>query len=365
MRLEKYISQLLYRYPCVIVPGFGAFLTEIKSARLVSDTHTFHPPYKTVSFNSHVINNDGLLANAISIIEKISFDDAAKIIENAVINWYKELQSFDKFTLDEVGSFSKNSEGSLVFEPYLFANYYSGAFGLSPFVSPKVKRERFQKPERIVVNEPLVVKNEPLLLVPEEKILTHTTEELLEASTKKPQFVIVNETLKVIAKNNHPKPLQEPKIVVLKKPRVASLVKYAAAIFIGATLAGAGIKLHNDNVVLETSLMAKAIHNKVDNTIQQATFTINVTPPALPLPIKIEKAPFHVVASAYQDVNNAKYELEILQLAGFDSKILPKNEKGLHTVIYASFSSKDEANEFLKRIQKYYNPDAWLLVKNL
>ena len=34
MKIEQYISQLLYRYQCVTVPGFGAFLTEFQSAQL-------------------------------------------------------------------------------------------------------------------------------------------------------------------------------------------------------------------------------------------------------------------------------------------------------------------------------------------
>jgi len=34
MKIEQYISRLLYRYQCVTVPGFGAFLTEIQPAQL-------------------------------------------------------------------------------------------------------------------------------------------------------------------------------------------------------------------------------------------------------------------------------------------------------------------------------------------
>ncbi|HQV36445.1 MAG TPA: SPOR domain-containing protein, partial [Flavobacterium sp.] len=62
MRIEQHISQLLYRYQCVTVPGFGAFLTENRSAQLVQDTNTFYPPKKVLSFNFHLKNNDGLLA---------------------------------------------------------------------------------------------------------------------------------------------------------------------------------------------------------------------------------------------------------------------------------------------------------------
>ncbi|MFN3641071.1 MAG: SPOR domain-containing protein, partial [Flavobacterium sp.] len=37
MRLETFISQLLYRYQCVTVPGFGSFITESKPAKLSED----------------------------------------------------------------------------------------------------------------------------------------------------------------------------------------------------------------------------------------------------------------------------------------------------------------------------------------
>ena len=54
MKIEKYIAQLLYRYQCVTVPGFGAFLTEIQSAKLNESTNSFFPPKKIVSFNSQI-----------------------------------------------------------------------------------------------------------------------------------------------------------------------------------------------------------------------------------------------------------------------------------------------------------------------
>lgn len=69
MKIEVYISQLLYRYQCVTVPGFGAFLTETHSAQLNESTNSFSSK-KTISFNSRIKNNDGLLANHIAQAEK-------------------------------------------------------------------------------------------------------------------------------------------------------------------------------------------------------------------------------------------------------------------------------------------------------
>ena len=92
MKIEKYISALLYRYQCVTVPGFGAFLTEIQSAQLNGNTNTFYPPKKMVSFNPHLKNNDGLLANHVALQEKISYDDAVIAVQNEVAVWKDQLQ---------------------------------------------------------------------------------------------------------------------------------------------------------------------------------------------------------------------------------------------------------------------------------
>ena len=48
MKIEQYISQLLYRYQCVTVPGFGAFLTEFQSAQLDENSHSFYPPVNPI-----------------------------------------------------------------------------------------------------------------------------------------------------------------------------------------------------------------------------------------------------------------------------------------------------------------------------
>ena len=82
MNVNRHISSLLYRYQCVTVPGFGAFLTEIQSAQLNGSAVTFNPPTKVISFNANIKNNDGLLANHISLTEKISYEEAVHFYFN-------------------------------------------------------------------------------------------------------------------------------------------------------------------------------------------------------------------------------------------------------------------------------------------
>jgi nucleoid DNA-binding protein len=129
MKIEQYISQLLYRHQCVTVPGFGAFLTEIQSAHLHESTNSFYPPKKVISFNSHLKNNDGLLANHIAQIEKTDYETSVAAIESEVIIWNSILQVNERFTLKNIGELYLNAEKNIVFTPSENINYLKESLG--------------------------------------------------------------------------------------------------------------------------------------------------------------------------------------------------------------------------------------------
>ena len=84
MLLETYISDLLYRYDCVIVPEFGAFLSHRISAQINKDQHLFFPPKKRLSFNGQIQHNDGLLCNHVAEVEKIPYTKAIEEVQKAL-----------------------------------------------------------------------------------------------------------------------------------------------------------------------------------------------------------------------------------------------------------------------------------------
>ena len=104
MTLANYISDLLYRYECVIVPNFGGFVTNNKSAKIDSANQVLQPPYKQITFNSHLKNNDGLLANYIASIDKIDYECALNYIKFELDSWRKKLIN-ETLDLDAIGSF--------------------------------------------------------------------------------------------------------------------------------------------------------------------------------------------------------------------------------------------------------------------
>ena len=320
MKIEHYISQLLYRHQCVTVPGFGAFLTEIQSAHLHENTNSFYPPKKVISFNSHLKNNDGLLANHIAQIEKTTYENAVASIESEVVIWNSILQVNEKFTLKNIGDLFLNSEKNVVFTPSENINYLKESFGLNSFVSPSIKREQYKQEAE-----------------------TFYKEEIQE---------VVPEENKVIALETE-----------IKKSR--GYLKYAAIIVLALSTTGSiGFKLYQDHIDQQTLLVETAVQKQVQNKIQQATFLIENPIPAVTLTVKEQELPYHIVAGAFRNEENAQNIYTDLLKSGFQARRIAPNKHGLFPVLYGSYATNAEAKEAMMKIHEI-NPDAWLLVKKL
>ena len=313
MQIEKHISDLLYRYQCVTVPGFGAFLTETVSAHVTGSASSFFPPKKVVSFNANVKNNDGLLANHVALQEKMSYELAVIKIGDVVNEWTYLLQNRNRVVLKNIGEISVNNEMNWVFEPANTVNYLTDSFGLTPFVSPEITRE--------------ILKQEV---------------EALEEKT--------------------------PIIFTPERKKDYSYLKYAAIFVVMLGAGGFGYKTYYDQQI-ETKTLAvqKNVQEKVQQQIQQATFVISAPVEAVELSVAApveEKMPYHLVAGAYRSEVNANKAIAELKAAGFENaKMLPMNKHNLYPVVYGSFKNLNEAQTERKNIQKSHNAEAWLLIE--
>ncbi len=313
MLIEKHISDLLYRYQCVTVPGFGAFLTETVSAHVTGSASSFFPPKKVVSFNANVKNNDGLLANHVALQEKMSYELAVIKIGDVVNKWTYLLQNRNRVVLKNIGEISVNNEMNWVFEPANTVNYLTDSFGLTPFVSPEITRE--------------VLKQE------------------VEALEEKAPIIFTPE-----------------------RKRDYSYLKYAAVFVTMLGAGGFGYKTYYDQQI-ETKTLAvqKNVQEKVQQQIQQATFLISAPVEAVELSVAApveEKMPYHLVAGAYRSEENANKAITELKTAGFENaKMLPINKHNLYPVVYGSFKNLNEAQTERKNIQKSHNAEAWLLIE--
>jgi len=317
MALEHYIAELLYRYSCVVVPGFGAFLTQRKSAFVDTVSNTFYPPTKALSFNSQLTSNDGLLVAYMAEAEKISYDEMLLKLEESAKNWKRELAAGERLILDNIGELYLNGEEKIVFRPFDKINYLTSSFGLGPFISAPITREVLK--EEVAELEERI----PFIITPEQR--------------EKSPFVL--------------------------RP----YLKYAAIFLLAVSTGLTGLRFYNQ-VAGTSQLAQEEAQEKISKHIQEATF-FDAAPVELP-PVtldvvtnKKEVAMHHIVAGAFRFRKNADKKINQLKRRGYEAEYLGTNDHGLHMVTYSRYADAKEALSALRLIKRTQSNDAWLLSK--
>lgn len=311
MQLETYISDLLYRYDCIIVPEFGAFLSQRTSAYFNQENYTFYPPKKTLSFNEQLQKNDGLIANYISEIEKVPYEVAVAKLSKKVKSIKSYLMEGETIHFKNIGELILNNEGRINFEPSNQINYLTDSFGLASFEAKDVKREVYK--EEIETLEEAI----PLSITPERK-------------------------------------------------KSRPFLKYAAVALIALTVGGFAASSHYVGEVKNHNELAQQTANeKLDQKVQQATFVIDNPLPAATLSVEKQSGNYHIIAGAFRVQANSVKKVKQLREDGYKARMIGVNRYGLHEVVYASYSDRKEALQSLRDIKRNVNSDAWMLVKKV
>lgn len=311
MQLATYISDLLYRYECVIIPGFGAFLTQYRSASIVAESQTVHPPGKSIMFNRQLQTNDGILANYIASVEQCSYELALRRIRNFTGSLSLQLSEGKTVTLDQVGDFFLNDENSVQFTPLKGGNFSTASFGLAALNTQAISREVYKEEVE------LLEERTPLLFTPEKRTAT-------------------------------------------------PYLKYAAIGLIALAISGfGGMKIYESGVKDHNFAEKQKAETLVESQIQEATFIIENPLPALNIIVPKQTGTYHIVAGAFRVEANAQKKLSQLAAKGYSPKLIGKNRYGLHQVIYSSHQERLEALKALRTIKSTENKDAWLLVQEL
>ncbi|RKE98877.1 HU domain-containing protein [Ichthyenterobacterium magnum] len=324
MQLETYISDLLYRYDCVTVPEFGAFLTERVSAKVHETTNSFYPPKKVLSFNEQLQHNDGLLSSYIAEIEKIPYEVAVKKLAKHVKSVKSYLIQGETLTFNNIGEMLLNTEGKIVFTPSYHVNYLTDAFGLSQFVSQNIAREVYK--ENVEALEEAI----PVAITPEKRASTSSATIWAGSTTKRPYL------------------------------------KYAAVALIALTIGGfTASNYYVNKVDAHNQIAQEEANEQLDAKVQEATFIISSPLPAATLSVEKQSGNYHIVAGAFRVEKNSDKKVQQLKDKGYNARKIGVNKYGLHEVVYSSYVDRIEALRALRQIKRTHNADAWLLVKAL
>ena len=145
MQIANYISELLYRYNCVVIPNFGAFLANTTSARIDANNHTLYPPCKNLSFNQQLTKNDGLLVSHIANAKKLPYEEVLEEVHEISKQWTDKLEKGKHIFLEGVGGLSLGEERKIQFKPEEGYNYLTSSYGLASFTTTPIIREKLKE----------------------------------------------------------------------------------------------------------------------------------------------------------------------------------------------------------------------------
>lgn len=134
--LNKYISGLLFIHDCVILPGFGGFVTNYHQAERNDESNTFFPPKKDVLFNRSLTYNDGLLINYMAKNFNITYEEAEERVKLEVQEAWLRLDKGEEVSFNGVGTFFYDKNEKLNFTPVDTENYLTDSYGLNSFRFP-------------------------------------------------------------------------------------------------------------------------------------------------------------------------------------------------------------------------------------
>jgi len=334
MKLDHYISKLLFRYDCVIVPNLGGFVTNYKPAAIHPIKNTFYPPSKGISFNKNLTQNDGLLANVISQENDISYEKALSFIEQCVAKIQQDLKHRQKIAFDNVGVLFYDNDNRLQFEPSAQVNYLLESYGLSSFQQFPIKRKTFEDK----------IKETPILPINP----SSGNKKWLKAAA-----ILI--------------PLTALAIWLPTKYDLTSDLNYANL----NPFKSAALPVYTERT--STPVFEKIELPTVDETNHTVTFIKNETPIVITkttteptvkidstyVKTKVQSLNYHVIGGCFSEKENAENFVQELVAAGYNASIIGKR-KGLFAVSYSSFASRKEAVEGLA-LAKNHNSKAWIL----
>ncbi len=396
MKIAKYISNLLFEYECIVVPGLGGFITNEIPSQINSVSNTFTPPTKKIVFNTHLKTNDGLLVNHIAESEKIEYAEANNRVNRFVSRCLEALGQGKRIHFHRIGILQQDGEGYIIYEPETAQNYHPDAFGLASFISPPVKRDAGLRIEKKLKDR----KTEKATTTRR----TKTTTRKYPEQPRKPRYITINVfsiliTIGIIALiflnfgslqrfyTNYSSvipffyttPSEYLAMNITEKPfnKLISTNGSDANDNNSPAFVIQNISENlSDNETNDTSVPDESDYETAssqneeefeDSSLRDESESFEKQEPGIisqnPETISRDPYSYYIIAGSFENLANAEQYASQLAIHGFDASVVGQNNYGYYRVCYSGFYGRIEAERELAIIRKDENPQAWILAE--
>lgn len=137
-----------------MVQGLGGFIAVMKPARFIADEGLFYPPYRTVTFNQHLKEGDGLLTQLYMQTYDATYPQAVLQVEKDVNELLKELDLQGEVCIGNIGLLQKNLENRINLKASPSGIDSPALYGFSSITSSFWMKEEEEKANVPVAKEP-------------------------------------------------------------------------------------------------------------------------------------------------------------------------------------------------------------------
>ena len=115
LSLTQLINQLLLSHDCVVLPGFGGFITRYEEA--CEQEGVLAPPHRSVRFNQELTEDDGLLLHAYMTAYDADYVSARKQMLLDIATLRDEMALRGSCQVEGIGRLSLDLAGKITLEP--------------------------------------------------------------------------------------------------------------------------------------------------------------------------------------------------------------------------------------------------------
>ncbi len=353
MDIVKYIVQILKEHDQVIVPGLGSFVAEYKSAKIHPVDHNFSPPAKQIVFDNYTPDDD-LLVNKIAEAENVSIEKAIIEVRTFTDNLINEIQQYRIANIKMLGTFTLKPDNTITFTAEK-GDISDESFGLEEFITPAAIKNEYK--EKAIQQMQKAKQYEA------------------EVSNRNKRYILIGISsafllilVFLIFFTNIFKNLLYDTEVKMDRPHQEMVLQ---------------------NNTVEEPVIADTTSQQDNSVEADATPTTEAKTPAVveekpkekpkeeakpkeqtkPKPIAEKEKPtesgkYYLVAGSFKVQENAEKRVAELKTKGYKTAgFLQANNKGLFTVYYNSYKTKDDAEVQHQKIMKEENPESWVLKK--
>lgn len=336
--ITKHLTDLLFLHDFVIVPDFGAFVTNYKPAE-ITDNGYITPPSKSISFNSNLKSSDGLLISYLSEKENIDYSNSAQLISEFVRDIFIDLDNKKIVEFENIGSFKFDKELNIIFEPELKLNLLPESFGFTSIHYPQLEKTT-KKLERTFsdgrkIRKSLSGSNAKALffIIPIIIILSIASVKTGVFDKSNYNTSNITDITETGVKDNNKSVIEKQLDSMTKKENALMYIEQTKP-----TSSGNAFDNKEKNVKIETIEIKK-----------ETTPIVKKEPEVIEIPEIIEKE-YILVAGSFSSKKNAERFVKKLSKKNINAEII--NHKGKYRVSAATFETKAIAKKEVKRLKK-------------